>query len=180
MNKMEEQKEKKKLLNRQTSRVRDDLSRKSEVLRMQRLLKEKQDEQGRLLKEQRAEALKKKQMEIRRTDELKRHKNARNIIEENRVRVALQSELVGNQEFLDPEYRDQINCILGDQFGSIEEKMRVMNAQQSVIENNEEMYIKQMDIDTQKEITALNMERERQTRRDEKKLVDGIYNKFLV
>ena len=67
-------------------------------------------------------------MEIRRTDELKRHKNARNIIEENRVRVALQSELVGNQEFLDPEYRDQINCILGDQFGSIEEKMRVMNA----------------------------------------------------
>lgn len=41
INKIEEQKEKKKLLNRQTKRVQDDLNRKSEVLRMQRILKEK-------------------------------------------------------------------------------------------------------------------------------------------
>ena len=43
---------------------------------------------------------------MRRADELARHKNARNIIEENRIRVALQSELVANQDYLDPEYRD--------------------------------------------------------------------------
>ena len=119
MNKLEEQKQKKKLLNRQTKRVQEDLSRKSEMLRMQRLLKEKQEEQEKLKKEQRDEAIKKRQLEMRRADDLARHKRARNIIEENRVRVALQSELVANQEFLDPEYRDQINCILGDQFGSV-------------------------------------------------------------
>lgn len=43
-----------------------------------------------------------------------RHQRARNIIEENRIRVTLQSELVGSNNYLDPEYRDQINCILGD------------------------------------------------------------------
>ena len=47
-------------------------------------------------------------------DELARHRRARNIIEENRVKVALQSELVENFDYLDQEYRDQINCILGD------------------------------------------------------------------
>ena len=82
------------------------MSRKSEMLRMQRLLKEKQEEQEKLKKEQRDEAIKKRQLEMRRADDLARHKRARNIIEENRVRVALQSELVANQEFLDPEYRD--------------------------------------------------------------------------
>ena len=51
-----------------------------------------------------------------------------------------------------------------------------MNAQHSIVDNNEDLYIKQMEIDTQKEIVALQMERERQKIRDEKKLVDEIYN----
>ena len=84
---------------------------------------------------------------MRRADEIARHRKARNVIEENRIRVAIHSELVANQEYLDPEYRDQINCILGDQFGSIEEKIRMMNAQQEIVENNEDLYIRQMDRD---------------------------------
>ena len=96
---------------------------------MKRLLKEKEEEQERLKKEQRAAKLKQKQLESRRQDEMRRHQRARNIIEENRIRVELQSGLVGNHDYLDPEYRDQINCILGDQFGSIVEKIEVINAQ---------------------------------------------------
>ena len=30
--------------------------------------------------------------------------------------------------------------------------MQIMNAQQNIVENNEELYIKQMELDTQKEI----------------------------
>lgn len=81
---------------------------------MQRLLKSKQEEAEKLKKENRANALKKRQMEQRNADDMMRHQRARNIIEENRIRVTLQSELVGSNNYLDPEYRDQINCILGD------------------------------------------------------------------
>jgi len=56
--------------------------------------------------------LKKRQIEHRKADEVAKYKRARNMIEENRVRVALQSELVANRYFSDPEYRDQIICAL--------------------------------------------------------------------
>ena len=65
-------------------------------------------------KEQRANELKRRQLESRKADEMSRHNRARNIIEENRIRVALQSELVANGEHLDPEYREQINSIVSD------------------------------------------------------------------
>jgi len=119
-------------------------------------------------------------MDQRKTDEFTRHQKARNIIEENRIRVALQSELVGNGELLDREYRDQINCVLGDQFGSIEEKMQAINAQQALVDNNEEKLLRQMELDTSKEIQAFKEEEERQKIRDERKLVDEIYKQYLV
>ena len=56
---------------------------------MKRLLKQKEEEQERLKKEPRAAQIKKKQLEQRNLDEMQRHKRARNIMEENRVRVAL-------------------------------------------------------------------------------------------
>jgi len=120
------------------------------------------------------------QIEQRKADEFSRYKKARNIIEENRIRVALQSELVGNGNYLDQEYKDQINCILGDQFGSIEEKMKVINAQQSLIQNNEEYLLMQMELDTAKGIQVFKEEEARQKIRDEKKLIDEFYKQYLV
>ena len=55
---MEQQREKKRVLGRQTKRVQDDLARKSDILRMQRLLKAKEEEADRLRKEKRAMELK--------------------------------------------------------------------------------------------------------------------------
>ena len=150
------------------------------MLRLEKELKRKEEEKQRLQKEARAAELKRLQMEQRKADEFSRHQKARNIIEENRIRVALQSELVGNGDYLDQEYKDQINCILGDQFGSIEEKIKVINAQQSLIQNNEEHLLMQMELDTAKGIQVFKEEEARQKIRDERKLVDEIYKQYLV
>ena len=124
--------------------------------------------------------LKQRQLEQRKADEISRHQKARNIIEENRMRVALQSEMVANGDYLDQEYKDQINCILGDQFGSIDEKLRLMSAERDLVENDEEHLIKQMDIDTKKAIIELHEERERQKIQNELQLVDEVYKDYLI
>ena len=58
--------------------------------------------------------------------------------------------------------------------------MRVMNAQQEIVENNEEFFIRQMDLDTKKEMLAIKQEQERQKIRDEKKEIEKIYNQYLL
>ena len=45
----------------------------------------------------------------------------RDIIHENRVRIALQSELVKNGDHLDGDYINQINCILSDKSARVED-----------------------------------------------------------
>ena len=75
---------------------------------MEKLLKQKEEEQEKLKKEQRALELKQRQVDIRRAEEREKTQRVRNIINENRVRVSLQSELVGNYTRIDPGYRAQI------------------------------------------------------------------------
>lgn len=85
--------------------MQQDLSQKSELLRMEKLLKQKEDEQERLKKEQRALELKQRQLDFRKAEEREKTQRVRNIVNENRVRVSLQSELVGNYTRIDPGYR---------------------------------------------------------------------------
>lgn len=60
--------------------------------------------------------------------------------------------MVANKDYLDPEYRDQINCILGDQFGSVEDKMIAINAERELVENQELQIIRQMELDANKAV----------------------------
>ena len=48
------------------------------------------------------------------------------------------------------------------------------------MENDEEHIIRQMEVDTQKGMIAIREEEERKKLRDEKKEIDGIYNKYLA
>jgi len=48
----------------------------------------------------------------RKADEMARHRQARNIIEDNRMRVALESQLVANYDKLDEDYREQIKSVI--------------------------------------------------------------------
>ena len=75
---------------------------------MEKLLKQKEEEQEKLKKEQRALELKQRQLDFRKAEEREKTQRVRNIINENRVRVSLQSELVGNYTRIDPGYRAQI------------------------------------------------------------------------
>ena len=43
------------------------------------------------------------------------------MIHENRVRVALESELINNGAYMDQEYVDQINCILANKSSRVED-----------------------------------------------------------
>ena len=72
---------------------------------MEKLLKQKEEEQERLKKEQRALELKQRQLDFRKAEEREKTQRVRNIVNENRVRVSLQSELVGNYTRIDPGYR---------------------------------------------------------------------------
>ena len=72
---------------------------------MEKLLKQKEEEQERLKKEQRALELKQRQLDFRKAEEREKTLRVRNIVNENRVRVSLQSELVGNYTRIDPGYR---------------------------------------------------------------------------
>ena len=75
---------------------------------MEKLLRQKEEEQEKLKKEQRALELKQRQVDHRRAEEREKTQRVRNIVNENRVRVSLQSELVGNYNRIDPGYRAQI------------------------------------------------------------------------
>lgn len=54
--------------------------------------------------------------------------------------------------------------------------MQAMEAEAAMVENQDELLIQQMEIDTKKAIIEQKEEEERQKIRDERKLVDEIYN----
>jgi len=58
--------------------------------------------------------------------------------------------------------------------------MQALEAERDLVENAEELLIRQMDVDTSKAIVEQKQEEKRQKIRDERKLVDEIYNQYLI
>ena len=124
--------------------------------------------------------LKQRQLDFRKAEEREKTQRVRNIVNENRVRVSLQSELVGNYTRIDPGYRAQIQDILNDKFGSVDEKMEFLREQAALVENVESELMKAMDHDC---LSALDRVREAERRagqRDEHKEVTKIYDEYLA
>lgn len=65
-------------------------------------------------------------------------KKIRNIIDENRVRVALQSEMTANFEHIDDDYKKQVYRVIKDGNGNVIEKLDQLRAQHGLVHYEED------------------------------------------
>ena len=80
----------------------------------------------------------KEQIRKRRQDEFERQKKARDIVNENRHRIAIQSELVSRGAMIDPEYRKQLHQMILYRNSNVTEEMLNFHAMHEMVESPED------------------------------------------
>lgn len=106
-----------------TSQIDQTLQAKTQKIRNRKLLEQHRMEQRQRKDEEKKKALMKQQVEKRKAEEQNRAKKARDMIEENRRRVQLQSELVQKGAHLDPMYRNQLQGMTMNRQVDIQQQM---------------------------------------------------------
>lgn len=87
--------------------------------------------------EQKTKELKKQQVAKRKSEELNQAKKVRDMIEENRRRVQLQSELLSKGKDLDPEYQRHLHRLTASGYTNIKDEMENFALQSDMVEDQE-------------------------------------------
>jgi hypothetical protein len=112
---MQQKQELKKALNQRLNKQKQHLRNIQETTRLEKALKQKEEERKRILKSEREAQAKERLRERKRIDAIEaaqRAQGMRNIIEENRVRLALKSEYMSNFNYMDDDYKQQMKYLI--------------------------------------------------------------------
>lgn len=88
-------------------------------MRLQKELEKKRHQDTQAKMEAKKKELMRQQVEKRKLDEIERAQRARDMIDENRRRVQLQSELLKRGQDLDPVYRQHLHQVTGSNIVNI-------------------------------------------------------------